>query len=115
MALVAVQAANNETGVIQRVGEIVEIARSHGAAIICDAVQAIGRINHSELRGVDALFFSAHKFGGPKGVGAVVFYGDKFTAQPFIKGGGQEKRQRSGTENVAGIAGTSRRVGGRSS
>ncbi len=108
---VAVQAANNETGVIQPVAKIAETTKAHGAAVICDAVQAIGRTDQSELRSVDALFFSAHKFGGPKGAGAVVFYGDKLAVQPFIKGGGQERRQRSGTENVAGIAGLAAALG----
>jgi cysteine desulfurase len=103
--LVAAQAANNETGVIQPLGEIAGIAAAHRSPVICDAVQAIGKIDHGELSSSDALFFSAHKFGGPKGVGAVVFYRDKLAVQPFIRGGGQERRQRSGTENVAGIAG----------
>ncbi len=103
-SFVAVQAANNETGVIQPLEEIARIVHSRDATLICDAVQAVGRLDVSGLRSADAIFVSAHKFGGPKGVGAVVSRGDaEFPA--LIYGGGQERRQRSGTENVAGIAG----------
>jgi cysteine desulfurase len=104
-AVAAVQAANNETGVIQPLDAIAEIVKSKGAALICDAVQAVGRVPLRNLRKADALFFSAHKFGGPKGVGAVAVRDSAFPLHPLIKGGGQERRQRSGTENVAGIAG----------
>ena len=101
----AVQAANNETGVVQPTAEIAEIVHSKGAGLICDAVQAVGRLPLRELKGADVLFFSAHKFGGPKGVGAAVVRNPAFAPAPLLKGGGQERRQRSGTENVPGIAG----------
>ncbi len=104
-SIVAVQAANNETGVIQPVSEIAALTRSRGGLFVCDATQAVGRLPLRDLGDADALFFSAHKFGGPKGAGAVVWRSAEPTPPPFIKGGGQERRQRSGTENVAGIAG----------
>jgi len=100
----AVQAANNETGVIQPLADIAAAVNAKGAILICDAVQAIGRIPVSALLAADALFVSAHKFGGPKGVGAVILR-NGFAPPAFIRGGGQERRLRSGTENVAGIAG----------
>jgi cysteine desulfurase len=103
--VVAVQAANNETGVIQPVEEIAALARSRGALFICDATQAIGRLNLRELRGADALFFSAHKFGGPKGAGTVIWRSAEPAPPALIRGGGQERRLRSGTENIAAIAG----------
>jgi cysteine desulfurase len=104
-AFAAVQAANNETGVIQPLDDIAGVARAKGAVLICDAVQAIGRVPASDLEKADVLFFSAHKFGGPKGAGAVVIRDGGFPLQPLIRGGGQERRQRSGTENIPAIAG----------
>ena len=101
----AIQAANNETGVVQRTANIAEMVHSKGAMLICDAVQAIGRLPLRELTGADVLFFSAHKFGGPKGAGAAIIRNADFVPAPLLKGGGQERRQRSGTENVPGIAG----------
>ncbi|MGO9485555.1 MAG: cysteine desulfurase family protein [Rhodomicrobium sp.] len=104
-SIAAVQAANNETGVIQPIAEIANVVHSKGAVLICDAVQAIGRLPLSELKDADVLFFSAHKFGGPKGAGAAIFRNPDFAPAPLLRGGGQERRQRSGTENVPGIAG----------
>lgn len=104
-AVVAVQAANNETGVIQPLPDVASLTKIKGGSVVCDAVQAIGRLPLQDLAGTDALFFSAHKFGGPKGVGAVIWRNAEPQPAPLIQGGGQEKRQRSGTENVAGIAG----------
>lgn len=104
-SIAAVQAANNETGVIQPIGDAARTAHAKGALIVCDAVQAAGRLPLCDLEEVDALFFSAHKFGGPKGAGAAIFLNPQFMPAPLLKGGGQERRQRSGTENVPGIAG----------
>lgn len=104
-ALVAVQLVNSETGIIQPVADIARIAKAKGALVLCDAVQAAGRIaiDFKEL-GVDYLTLSAHKFGGPQGIGALVFR-EGLQMPKFMRGGGQEKRQRAGTENVAAIAG----------
>jgi len=74
--------------------------------LVCDAVQLAGRAPcDADATGADVLILSSHKLGGPKGVGAMVMVGDRVQPQPLIRGGGQERRQRSGTENVAGIAG----------
>lgn len=104
-AVIAVQMANNETGVIQPIAEIAELARAHNIKMHIDAVQAAGRmpIDFAALD-VDTLSISAHKFGGPKGVGALVNR-DHVDLVPLIRGGGQERRRRAGTENVAAIAG----------
>lgn len=106
-ALVFIQLANNETGVIQPIGEIARIVHAAGGALVVDAVQAPGRIgiDLSALQ-ADALVFSGHKMGGPKGVGAILFADHRTRlARPVMTGGGQERGQRAGTENVAGIAG----------
>jgi cysteine desulfurase len=106
---IALQLANSETGVIQPVREASTIADRYGACFICDAVAAMGKIPVAiaDLN-ADAIVLSAHKFGGPKGVGAVVFNGEHlFLNEPLLRGGGQEMRRRSGTENVAGIVGMS--------
>ncbi|MFT3730202.1 MAG: aminotransferase class V-fold PLP-dependent enzyme [Hyphomicrobium sp.] len=104
-AVIAVQLANNETGVIQPVAEIAELARANGVKMHVDAVQAAGRIGIDfESLGADTLAISAHKFGGPKGIGALVIR-DHFDLVPLIRGGGQERRRRAGTENIAAIAG----------
>lgn len=103
--LVALQAANNETGVVQPVQQAAELARERGFALHVDAVQASGRIA-LDFRGLGATFMSlsAHKMGGPKGVGALII-ADGIELAPMIRGGGQERRRRAGTENVAAIAG----------
>lgn len=104
-AFVSVMLANNETGVIQPVTEIARIAKSKGALVHCDAIQAAGRVpvDIGEL-GVDYLTLSAHKIGGPQGAGALVLGGD-LPLDPIVQGGGQERNRRGGTENVAAIAG----------
>ena len=104
-ALVSVMAANNEIGTIQPIKEIAEIAHKHGVWMHTDAVQAVGAIpvDVKEL-GVDMLSMSAHKFNGPKGMGAL-YCKKGVWPQNLIDGGSQEARHRAGTENVAGIAG----------
>lgn len=104
-AVVALQMANNETGVIQPVAEVAEFARAHGVAVHSDAVQAAGRfgVDFAAL-GLDTMAISAHKLGGPKGVGALIIR-DHLDLVPLLRGGGQERRRRAGTENVAAIAG----------
>jgi cysteine desulfurase len=104
-AYVSLMAANNETGVIQPLGKAVELARERGLPIHSDAVQAVGKmpLGVKEL-GVDLLSISAHKFHGPKGVGAL-FVREGLRFEPLFHGGGQEQGRRSGTENVAGIVG----------
>ena len=103
--LVSVMLANNETGIIQPITDIAAIAHTHGALVHCDAVQALGKIpvDFAAL-GVDYLSVSAHKIGGPKGVGALVVKAGR-DISPLVTGGGQEKGRRSGTENLPGIAG----------
>lgn len=105
--LVSVQRANNETGVLQPVAEATRLVHEHGGLIHTDAVQAAGKIPVDMVElGVDVLTLSAHKIGGPKGIGAVVLASDQFEiAERLIRGGGQEKGFRAGTENVAAIAG----------
>jgi cysteine desulfurase len=105
--LVSVMLANNETGVVQPISEAAVLAQATGALLHVDAVQGVGRIacNINELR-ADLLTISAHKIGGPKGVGAVIKRGQALHfADPVIKGGGQERGARAGTENVPGIVG----------
>jgi len=103
--LVSVMAANNETGAIQPVAETAKIVHSAGGLLHTDAVQAAGRIKlEIAALGADMLSLSAHKIGGPKGAGALLL-GNGASVEPLIKGGGQERRRRAGTENVAGIVG----------
>jgi cysteine desulfurase len=97
--------ANNETGVIQPVAEAAAIVRRAGGYVLTDAVQAFGKIpvDFSTL-GADILVLSAHKAGGPVGVGAMVAT-PGLAFEPLLRGGGQEEYRRAGTHNVAAIAG----------
>jgi len=104
-ALVAAMLVNNETGVINDVGRIAELAHAHGALLLCDATQALGRLQVDvEALGCDLLACTAHKSYGPKGSGAL-WLRRGLAIAPQIVGGGQERGLRSGTENVAGVAG----------
>jgi cysteine desulfurase len=104
-AMVALQLANNETGVIQPVAETAAFARAHDIFVHCDAVQAAGRIPIDfAMLGVDTMSLSSHKIGGPKGAGVLIIR-DGISLPVFMAGGGQEQRRRGGTENVAAIAG----------
>jgi cysteine desulfurase len=104
--LVSVMLANNETGIVQPIREIAEIVHAANGVLHVDAVQGPGRIDCriGDL-GADLMSLSAHKLGGPQGVGALICRGDIHIAEPLIKGGGQERGLRAGTENVAAIAG----------
>jgi len=103
--LVSVMWVNNETGVIQPVMEIAALAKKYGALFHCDAVQALGKlpIDLQQIP-IDFLTLSAHKIGGPSGVGALIYAHDT-ELEKFMHGGGQEKRRRAGTENTIGIVG----------
>jgi cysteine desulfurase len=104
-ALISVMLANNETGVIEPVAEIAAIAHRHGALFHCDAVQAAGKIPVDVAAiGADLVSLSAHKLGGPPGIGALIVRG-MAELSPMIRGGGQERGRRAGSENLPGIAG----------
>jgi cysteine desulfurase len=105
-ALVSVMLANNETGAVQPVKEAAAIVHSAGGLLHVDAIQAFGKIpfDINEMN-ADLVTLSGHKIGGPKGVGALVLAEGMLGFEPLLRGGGQEKGRRAGTENVAGIAG----------
>lgn len=105
-ALVSVMLANNETGAVQPVREAAEIVHAAGGLLHVDAIQAFGKISlNINALNADLVTLSAHKIGGPKGVGALVLADDVIGLGPVLRGGGQELGRRAGTENVAGIAG----------
>jgi cysteine desulfurase len=104
--LVSLMLANNETGVIQPVSEAARLVHEAGGLLHVDAIQAAGRI-HCDINALEADFLtiSGHKLGAPKGVGALVARSEAVRPDPLVRGGGQERGARGGTENVAGIAG----------
>jgi cysteine desulfurase len=105
-ALVSVMLANNETGAVQPVAEAGEIVHSAGGLLHVDAIQAFGKIRFDiNAMNADLVTLSAHKIGGPKGVGALLLAEGLPGPEPLLRGGGQELGRRAGTENVAGIAG----------
>lgn len=105
--MLALQAANNETGVVQPVRAAADMVHAAGGYVVCDAVQAVGKIACDiAALGADALALSAHKFGGPKGGGALCFAPTAHhLRRGVVRGGGQERGLRGGTENLSGIAG----------
>lgn len=105
-ALVSVMLANNETGAIQPIVDVAGLVHQRGALLHIDAIQGFGKIPFS-IRDLDAdlITLSAHKIGGPQGVGALVVGTRGRIVAPLLRGGGQEFGRRAGTENVAGIAG----------
>jgi len=104
--LVSVMLANNETGVVQPIAQIAEIVHAAFGVLHVDAVQGAGKIDCAIANlGADLVSISSHKLGGPQGAGALVRRGEIHIAEPLMKGGGQERGQRAGTENVAAIAG----------
>ena len=107
VALISVMWANNEVGTLQPVSGVVELAQAHGIPVHTDAVQAVGRVPVDfASSGVDAMTVSAHKVGGPLGVGALVMRRD-LAPVPLLHGGGQERKVRSGTIDAPAIAGFS--------
>jgi len=105
-ALVSIMAANNETGALQPIREAAQIVHQAGGLLHVDGIQALGKIP-LDIKGIgaDLLSVSGHKIGGPKGVGALVIAEGASAVEPLLRGGGQERGHRAGTENVAGIAG----------
>ena len=105
-ALVSVMLANNETGAVQPVAEAAEIVHAAGGLLHVDAIQAFGKIPFNiKYLNADLVTVSAHKIGGPKGVGGLILAEGVLGPEPLLRGGGQERGHRAGTENVAGIAG----------
>jgi cysteine desulfurase len=105
-ALVSVMLANNETGAVQPVAEAAEIVHAAGGLLHVDAIQGFGKIPFDmNMLHADLVTLSAHKIGGPKGVGALILAEGLLGLEPLLRGGGQELGRRAGTENVTGIAG----------
>lgn len=103
---VALMLANNETGVVHPVAEAARLVRRYAGYLFCDAVQAAGRMPVDiEALGADFLALSSHKLGGPQGAGALVLADEGVRPEPLLRGGGQERRHRAGTENVTALSG----------
>ncbi|MCE2517425.1 MAG: cysteine desulfurase [Alphaproteobacteria bacterium] len=104
-SVVSVMAANNETGVIQPLDDVIRIARDHGHLVHSDAVQGLGKLSLDfAASGLDLMSVSGHKIGGPTGIGALI-QREGLASHPRTHGGGQEKNRRPGTENLTGIVG----------
>jgi len=104
--LVSIMAANNETGALQPIEQAAEMVHASGGLLHVDAIQVLGKLSFDiNNMGADLVTLSAHKIGGPKGVGALVLAEGVSGLEPLLRGGGQERSHRAGTENVAGIAG----------
>ena len=105
--MLALQAANNETGVLQPVAEAARLVHAAGGLLVCDATQAVGRCNATfSTLGADVLLFSSHKLGGPVGAGALAFAREGLhIEETILRGGGQEGGRRAGTENIAAAVG----------
>jgi cysteine desulfurase len=104
--MLALQGANNETGVIQPLASAAALVHAAGGIVVCDAVQLAGRVGcHLADLGADLAIVSAHKLGGPKGAAALIAAPGVTIGSPLLRGGGQERNLRAGTENVAAIAG----------
>ncbi|MGQ9367735.1 cysteine desulfurase family protein [Azospirillum sp. ST 5-10] len=104
-ALVSLMLVNNETGVVQPVAEAAALVHARGGLVHTDAVQAAGRLPLSMAAlGADLMTLSAHKIGGPAGAGALVL-AEGLEPEPILRGGGQERRRRAGTENLIGLVG----------
>ncbi|MBB3912921.1 cysteine desulfurase family protein [Rhizobium fabae] len=106
LPVVAIMLVNNDTGIVQPVEEAARIAHAHGGLFIVDAVQAAGRLPiEIERIGADFMIISSHKIGGPKGAGALIARGEALMPKALIRGGGQEKGHRSGTQNSLALIG----------
>ncbi|MDK4734107.1 cysteine desulfurase family protein [Rhizobium sp. CNPSo 3490] len=106
LPIVAIMFVNNETGIVQPVEEAAKIVRAHGGLFVVDAVQAAGRLPiEIERIGADFIIVSSHKIGGPKGAGALIARGEALMPKALIRGGGQEKGHRSGTQNSLALIG----------
>ncbi|RUM25519.1 cysteine desulfurase [Rhizobium vallis] len=106
LPVVAIMLVNNETGIVQPVEEAAKIVHAHGGLLIVDAVQAAGRLPiEIERIGADFMIISSHKIGGPKGAGALIARGEALMPKALIRGGGQEKGHRSGTQNSLALIG----------
>ncbi len=102
--VICMQAVNHETGVLQPVHEVAEACRARGATFVCDAVQAVGKVDAADLARADVVVLTAHKFRGPKGIGALLVR-PGLRLRPVLVGGAQERGVRPGTQDAVACAG----------